>query len=133
MLYKKVFKSAANVYNKRDDPLNSLPSIISCSTDGSLCSFNAEKNLPEFQLQKVHDNGTIADFFLDAESSTIISLGTDKTIVIKKSVDGQTLNKFKTPSKIQLQSICQITACNCVPTWFLACGVSTKVSTTVWF
>lgn len=65
----------------RDDPLNSLPSLLTCGQDGSLNSWNLDKNVAEFQVSKAHEGGYVVDMVFNPEKKIITSIGSDRWAV----------------------------------------------------
>lgn len=111
----------------RDDPLNALPSLLSCGSDGSLCSWNLDKGIAEFEVSKAHDTGSIVDISLDAERGIITTLGSDRSVV-QWTTSGRKIRSFTPSTKIgSTRSIARVHFASCVPSWLAITSNSTNL------
>ena len=113
----------------RIDPLNFLPSLITYGQDNSLCSWNLEKGVAEFKVTKPFDSTstTIIDMIYDNENGTILTLGSDKTIQIRRAATGSAFKVVKLSEKTPMKSFDMISTINYLPQWFFLTAQNSKI------
>jgi hypothetical protein len=113
----------------RIDPLIFLPSLITYGQDGALCSWNLDKGVAEFKLAKPFDSSTttIVDMIYDSENGTILTLGSDKTIHIRRSANGNTIKVVKFTEKNPMRSLDFVSTINYLPHWLFFTAQNSKI------
>eukprot|EP01080_Neovahlkampfia_damariscottae_P010372 gene10372-2901_t len=113
----------------RIDPLNFLPSLLTYGQDGALCSWNLEKSVAEFKVSKPFDSSstTIVDMVYDLKNGTILTLGSDKTIQIRRAATGNVFKVVKFTEKTPMKTFDMISTINYLPQWFFMTAQNSKI------
>lgn len=101
----------------KDDSLNTYPSLLVSHDNGTINMWNLDTGKPEFSIPKTQS--AINDMIIDWDKGHIITIGSDKSIFVRKLSTGETVSTVKLKGDKSLNCIAKITTCNCIPSWFI--------------
>jgi hypothetical protein len=90
---------------------------LSCHDNGMINMWNVDQQKAEFTIPK--SPATVNDMIVDMEKGHIITIGNDKSVIVRKLINGDVVYNSKLKAGNIMKNIAKITICNCIPSWLV--------------